>query len=91
MAGVPVAEEVVVVVGTEPALGALLLPVDAGGVNEGTEHGRSWQPGFGEEKMESGCPCCPCLHALLAVTKSVQHLLGLKQASEHGPAFPQPP
>lgn len=52
---VPVAEEVVVVVGAEAALRALFLPVDAGGVDEGTKHGWSRQPSFGEEGTESGC------------------------------------
>lgn len=55
---VPVAEEVVVVVGAEAALRALFLPVDAGGVDEGTKHGWSRQPGFGEEGTESGCLRC---------------------------------
>lgn len=64
---VPVAEEVIVVVGAEPALGALLLPVDTGGVDEGAEHGWSRQPGFEEERMESGClPCPACMLCLLS-------------------------
>lgn len=50
---VPVSEEIVVVVGAEAALGALLLPVDAGGVDEGSEHGRGRQPGWRGERMES--------------------------------------
>lgn len=54
---VPVAEEVVVVVGAEAALGALLLPVDAGGVDEGSEHGRGRQPGWWGER-EDGVRCC---------------------------------
>lgn len=65
---VPVSEEIVVVVGAEAALGALLLPVDAGGIDEGSEHGRSRQPGWWEERMESG-----------ADTEELQRLLRLQQ------------